>query len=66
MGTRWGHPGRARRAAAIPAVPPIGCRGTAGMLGVLLLACCLLLGGRSLPRGDAALSRDELPSLRSE
>ena len=30
MGTRWGHPGRARRAAAIPAVPPIGCRGTAG------------------------------------
>jgi len=36
------------------------------MLGVLLLACCLLLGGRSLPRGDAALSRDELPSLRSE
>lgn len=36
------------------------------MLGVLLLACCLLLGGRSLSRGEAALDRDELPSLRSE
>ncbi|XP_048809440.1 secretory phospholipase A2 receptor isoform X1 [Lagopus muta] len=36
------------------------------MLGMLLLACCLLLGGRSLSRGDAALDRDELPSLRNK
>lgn len=39
------------------------------MLGVRLrlLACCLLLlGGRSPPRGAAALSPDEVPALRSE
>ncbi|XP_067155242.1 secretory phospholipase A2 receptor isoform X5 [Apteryx mantelli] len=38
------------------------------MLGVRLrlLACCLLLGGRGLPRGAAALSRDELPPLRNK
>ena len=29
MGTRWGHPGRTRRTAAVPSVPPIGCSGTA-------------------------------------
>ncbi|KAM9284675.1 LOW QUALITY PROTEIN: secretory phospholipase A2 receptor [Cariama cristata] len=38
------------------------------MLGVRLglLACCLLLGGRGPARGAAALSRDEVPSLRNK